>query len=123
MQQLKITKSNGSSHLVPLGQKSIYEAFNAKATKMKKPKDLLKIEVVDVDEPAAEVKTADMKNDSGADNGSGNSSAATQRKAADVISDISNAKSAEEVAALIAGDTRATVLKAAEAKNAEFGSK
>lgn len=105
---IKVTKADGSSTIVPAGQKSIYEGFNARAKKLNKPKELVTIEDY---EEAAEAKTAEL---------GGGSSASAARKAGEVISDISNAKTKEEVAALVVNETRATVLKAAEAKTAEL---
>ena len=35
MDYIKVTKKNGQSTIVPAGQRSTYEAFNAKAKKLK----------------------------------------------------------------------------------------
>lgn len=101
---IKVTKKNGQSSIVPAGQRATYESFNEKYKKLKKLDQVVTIEDY---EEAAETKKEEL-------------TPPAVRKAVDVIGDISIAKTVEEVDALIAGDERATVLKAAETKKEEL---
>lgn len=109
---IKVTKKNGQYSIVPAGQRPTYESFNAKYEKLKKTDQVVTIE--DYEPTAADAKKAET----GSGDGTGGSKVKT---ALELIADISNAKSPEEVDSLIPeGESRATVLKAADAKKAEL---
>ena len=110
---IKITKKDGSSHIVPASQRATYEAFNEKNKKLKKDKDIVTIEDYVAPAPeAAAAKTADSVNTATNDAG--------KKTAVEVVELINKATTVEEVNALAEGDGRVTVIKAAEAKTAEL---
>lgn len=114
--QIKITKKDKTSHIVPASQRATYEAFNAKSKKLRREKDVVEIE--DYEEPKEEAAA-----DTGSANiGTGSSTvdAGGKKTAVEVIALINAATTEEEVNKAAEGDTRVSVLKAAELKVAEL---
>lgn len=110
---IKVTKKNGSSSIVPASQRSVYESFNEKAQKLKKPDDVVKIE--DYEEPASEETAGTgLPPTSGSGSNLGILSA--------VLDMISSAKTPEQVDEIIDGDARQEVLEAAATRKAELQS-
>ena len=133
---IQITKKDGSKHIVPAGQRTIYESFNARAKKLRRDKDLVTID--DYEEPKKEETPAGTQIPDG-DNGSGSGLAAGiqtpppaippappatngngKKPAVEVIELIGNSTTVEAVEALKAGEDRVSVIKAADLKIEEL---
>lgn len=120
--QIKIIKKDGTFHIVPASQRSTYEAFNTKNTKLKQLKDVVEIE--DYEAPAAEDKIADL---TPATTGFQSATpppppppANDKKPAVEIVELISKATTIEEVNSLVAGDGRVSVIRAAESKIADL---
>lgn len=134
---LKITKSDKTVHVVPLTNKAFYEAYNRRQKGDKKWKleeideeDAKNMKFIDethvtpveatkkLEEKDAEIAAlkAQLEALAGAGADTGANGAAPQKKANEVIELIAAATSEEQVNTLIAGDTRKTVIDAADKK-------
>jgi hypothetical protein len=113
--QIKITKKDKTSHIVPATQRATYEAFNAKSRKLRREKDVVEIE--DYEEPEEKGSDTGSANTS---TGSSTGDAGGKKTAVEVIALINAATTEEEVNKAAEGDTRVSVLKAAELKVAEL---
>ena len=103
---IKLTKKDGSTHLVPASQRKTYESLNARYKKLNKLDEI--VEISDFKEKDATAGTPGAPP---------SDSAETQKhNAADVVKAIGECKTIEEVDKLAVGDDRATVQKAAEKK-------
>ena len=110
--QIKITKTDRSTHIVPASQRKTYESFNEKNKKLKKTADL--VTITDYEPGSEEVSQPAAAKTEGTGTGD------TKKTANEVIALIKAATTADEVNALADGDTRATVVKAAEVKLQEL---